>query len=132
MDQKIDLIKIWPDDILKVVSNYYDLPLDILRSKSRNPKYIKAVHIIWYLCSEHTKWYYGDLARMMNRKSHCDITHAKKSVKDQMETNKLYRQEVSAIENRLFKITEVRNFMHYVVMKTTTEGMLTQGIPSQP
>jgi hypothetical protein len=57
---------------------------------------------------------------MMNRKSHCDVVHAKKSVKNQMDTSKDYKREVDDIERRLLDRTNVRDFLYYMVMKQSS------------
>ena len=106
--------------IIQIVSEYYNIPIDVLKTGKRKIENIKAIHIMWYFCKIHTEMRYKDIAELMCRNSHCDIVHAVKSVKNQVQTNKTYRDEVYELTDRINKTlypkTYAKNYMYYKIM----------------
>lgn len=106
--------------IIQIVSEYYNTSLDSLKEGDRTLFKIKVVHIIWYFCKIHTKKRYVDLAILLGRTSHCDIVHAVKSVKNQLDTNRIYRQEMSILSDRINRVlypdSYAKNYYYYYMM----------------
>jgi chromosomal replication initiator protein len=107
---------VWPDDIVKTVSEYYNIPVHIMLSRTRKREAIKAVHAFWYLGKQHLTKNNRELAEMMNRKSHADVLHACKSVRNLIETDKYYRSDMNRIVIQLLKRVETKGMMHYILM----------------
>ena len=89
-----------PEEIIKIVADYYGIPEYDIKSKSRDYKIVLARHIAMYFikstgfitCAKVGSYFYRD---------HSTITHAIKSVNDQLETNKNYRRQVEDIKTRM-------------------------------
>ena len=88
------------EDIMKIVSKYYRIAPDMLRSKSRKKVYAYPRKIYVYLCRSHTHDSLEKIARTVNR-SHSMVVYASELVEHNMKTDDKMRREVEFLSKRI-------------------------------
>ena len=96
--------------ITNEVADYYNIPVDDIYCVRRKAENIKCKHIAIHFIKLFTTM---SLAAIGNefpgrngRLDHATILHAVKSVSDQYDTNRLYRDEINEIRDRLDMLIE--------------------------
>jgi len=102
-----------PEKIIEVVYDYYKLDVSLAKSKDRHGEIIKAKHIaIYFMCCyarlslENISWYFD----YTPPSGHCSVIHARQSVKNRMDTENDYRQEIITIDLTLQNIKSDRSY----------------------
>ena len=88
---------ITPEEIIKIVADYYHVDKGNLIIRSRNAEFVKPRHIAMCLCRYNTELAFREIGECFNR-NHDTVIHAIKSVENQVETNKRYREDFKDIE----------------------------------
>ena len=86
-----------PEKIIEIVADYFHVDKDMLRVKNRNAEFVKPRHIAMYLCKYNTELSFREIGKSFN-KDHASVIHAIKSVENQIETNRKYREVFDEIE----------------------------------
>ena len=123
--------------IIQIVSDYYKIPTEDLKNNVHChgglQVYTKPTFIIWYFCEIHTRIKQKTntgckdhsvslkkLAAIMGRKTHADVLHGIKAVRNQMDTNPSYRAEIYEIsiiiDEKLFPELSAKNYLQYKMM----------------
>lgn len=89
------------DYIQKVVCNYYEIPVESLKSKSRKREIVQARQIAMYFSKNLTKASLATIGAHIGGKDHATVLHAYKTVLNLMETDKHFRAQIEEIEKRL-------------------------------
>ena len=89
------------DYIQKVVCNYYEIPVESLKSKSRKREIVQARQIAMYFSKNLTKASLATIGAHIGGKDHATVLHAYKTVLNLMETDKHFRSQIEEIEKRL-------------------------------
>ena len=96
--------------ITNEVADYYNIPVDDIYCVRRKAENIKCKHIAIHFIKHFTKM---SLAAIGNefpgrngRLDHATILHAVKSVSNQYDTDRLYRDEINEIRQRLELLVE--------------------------
>ena len=99
MEDKI----ITPDRILKTISDYFNIDLKEIHSKSRKQEIVKARQIAMYLCKKHTNSAYSHIGFLIGKRDHATVLHACKTVQNFIDIDKAFRSLMCEIEHLLKK-----------------------------
>ncbi len=81
------------NQIMDVVCNYHNITTDHLLTKRRHREYVEPRQQFFYLC-----WYFkSDNLLVISRKAgfnHATLKHARRVAINEMETNRLYKQQI--------------------------------------
>jgi chromosomal replication initiator protein len=87
--------------IQKVVSDYFDLPIEILKSKTRKREVVQARQISMYFSKRMTKSSLANIGAHCGGKDHATVLHACRTVTNLSETDKQFRVYLEDLEKKL-------------------------------
>jgi chromosomal replication initiator protein len=87
--------------IQRTVCEYYSLPEDLLRAKTRKQEIVNARQIAMYLAKELTNSSLKTIGLHFGGRDHSTVIHAYQSVEDQMRIDSKYQATVAQIKRRL-------------------------------
>jgi chromosomal replication initiator protein len=87
--------------IQKVVCDYFDLPLDILKSKTRKREVVQARQIAMYFSKKMTKSSLANIGAHCGGKDHATVLHACRTVTNLSETDKQFKVYLADLEKKL-------------------------------
>jgi len=86
--------------ILTTVSNFYEIPADLIKSKTRKDEVVHARQVYMYLSKKYTNLSLSQISMVCNR-DHSTVIHAIKVIKDQIYIDKEIMAEIEEIEQNL-------------------------------
>ncbi len=89
------------ENIQKTVCNYFDLPLDKLKSKSRKRETVQARQLAMYFSKMYTKSSLAVIGNKCGNKDHATVLHACKTVKNLVDTDKQFKKYVEEIDKMI-------------------------------
>jgi chromosomal replication initiator protein len=89
------------DYIQKIVCDYFNMPVDSLRSKTRKREIVQARQIAMFFAKSLTKSSLATIGTMIGGKDHATVLHACKTVNNLIETDKRFRVYIDEIEKKL-------------------------------
>ncbi|HXK82151.1 MAG TPA: chromosomal replication initiator protein DnaA [Bacteroidales bacterium] len=89
------------DYIQKVVCNYFNMPVELIGSKTRKREIVQARQIAMYFAKHMTKASLASIGSSIGGKDHATVLHACKTVNNLMDTDKHFKTDVEEIEKRL-------------------------------
>ena len=89
------------DYIQKVVCDYFDIPVDIMKSKTRKREIVQARQLAMYFSKHLTKSSLAHIGKHCGNKDHATVLHACKTVNNLADTDKRFKGYISDIEKRL-------------------------------
>ncbi|MDD4784236.1 MAG: helix-turn-helix domain-containing protein [Candidatus Pacebacteria bacterium] len=92
---------ITPQDVLKVVSTFYDISLDKIKSDSRRKDLVKVRQITMYILRELVKLSYPAIGEAFNNKDHTTVMHACKKIEEEKQKDSVLNSEIEAIIEKL-------------------------------
>lgn len=87
------------DYIQRTVSQYFDIPIEKLKSKSRKRETVQARQLAMYFSKQHTKSSLAVIGNKCGNKDHATVLHACKTVKNLIDTDKRLKKYVEDIDN---------------------------------
>jgi chromosomal replication initiator protein len=87
--------------IQKVVSDYFDLPIEMLKSKTRKREVVQARQISMYFSKRMTKSSLANIGAHCGGKDHATVLHACRTVTNLSETDKQFRGYLEELEKKL-------------------------------
>jgi len=87
--------------IQKVVSDYFDLPVEMLKSKTRKREVVQARQISMYFSKRMTKSSLANIGAHCGGKDHATVLHACRTVTNLSETDKQFRGYLEELEKKL-------------------------------
>jgi len=87
--------------IQKIVSNHFNIPLDLMLSKTRKVEIVTARHISMYLSRKLTKEPLVVIGEKCGKKDHATVLHACKTVKNIMDVDKSFKKNVENLEQKI-------------------------------
>ena len=87
--------------IQKVVCDYFDLPIELLKSKTRKREVVQARQIAMYFAKKMTKSSLANIGMHCGGKDHATVLHACKTVNNLIDTDKRFRGYVSDLEKKI-------------------------------
>ncbi|NOQ67989.1 chromosomal replication initiator protein DnaA [Patescibacteria group bacterium] len=91
-----------PKDILKIVSAFYDVPVDNLIEKNRRKEIVKPRQIAMYLMRTEIKSSFPSIGNWIGGRDHTTAMHAYEKISREIENDKVVEQEIHLIIERLY------------------------------
>jgi len=89
------------DYIQKVVCDYFDLPIELLKSKTRKREVVQARQIAMFFSKKMTKSSLANIGMHCGGKDHATVLHACRTVNNLQETDKTFRGYLDDLEKKL-------------------------------
>jgi len=89
------------DYIQKVVSDYFQMDIETLQSKTRKRHIVQARQIAMYFAKKFTKASLASIGTQIGRRDHATVLHACKTVDNLSFTDKQFRKYVEDLNQRL-------------------------------
>ncbi len=90
-----------PDDIIKLVAEYFDLDLEELYGRGRSQRVALPRQIAMFLAREETQASFPQIGDCLNR-DHTTVLHGYSKIKEQVEEDNDLRREMLTIRERLY------------------------------
>ncbi len=87
--------------IQKVVCDYFDLEIEILKSKTRKREVVQARQIAMYFSKKMTKSSLANIGAHCGGKDHATVLHACRTVNNLSETDKQFKNYLTELEKKL-------------------------------
>jgi len=102
LDQYDDNRLIKMEDVTKVVSEYYEIPVSDLKSQARKKEITHARHIAMYLCNKLIKSSTTTkIAEYYNRKDHTTVVHAVQKIKTLIKNDYQIHNQIQQLETKI-------------------------------
>ena len=98
---KIEVKSITPEKIQNTVSNYFNIELKDIHSKSRKQEIVKARQITMFLYKKHTNYSFAHIGSLVGKRDHATVLHACRTVQDLIDIDKSFRSAMVEIEGLL-------------------------------
>jgi len=89
------------DYIQKVVCNYFNINVEVIKSKTRKREIVQARQIAMYFAKSFTKSSLVEIGKVMGGKDHATVLHACKMVNNLIDTDKRFKLYINEIEKKL-------------------------------
>ncbi len=89
------------DYIQKVVCDYFDMPVELLKSKTRKREIVQARQLTMYFAKQLTKSSLASIGAQCGNKDHATVLHACRTVSNLAETDKRFRIYVEELRKKL-------------------------------
>ena len=89
------------DYIQKVVCDYFDLQIELLKSKTRKREVVQARQIAMYFAKSMTKSSLATIGMHCGGKDHATVLHACRTVGNLMETDKRFKTYITELEKKI-------------------------------
>ena len=89
------------DYIQKVVCDYFDLPIELLKSKTRKREVVQARQIAMFFAKKMTKSSLANIGLNCGGKDHATVLHACRTVNNLQETDKAFKKYLEELEKKL-------------------------------
>lgn len=89
------------DYIQKVVCDYFDLPIEMLKSKTRKRQVVQARQIAMYFAKSMTKSSLSSIGAHCGGKDHATVLHACRTVNNLIETDKKFKASVLELQKKI-------------------------------
>lgn len=91
------------EKVRDVVCDFFNLTVDAISTPSRKREVVQARQIAMYLSKQMTKNSLSSIGSYIGKRDHATVLHACKSVENQIETDKNFRESIREIESVLKK-----------------------------
>ncbi len=89
------------DYIQKVVCDYFDMPIEMIKSKTRKREIVQARQLTMYFSKQLTKNSLATIGAQCGNKDHATVLHACRTVNNLAETDKRFRTYVEDLRKKL-------------------------------
>jgi chromosomal replication initiator protein len=89
------------DYIQKVVCDYFDMPIDLLKSKTRKREIVQARQLTMFFAKQLTKNSLATIGAQCGNKDHATVLHACRTVNNLSETDKRFKVYVEDLRKKL-------------------------------
>lgn len=101
--RKIEKKKLTVDAISDIVCKHFNIKTELLQTASRKREIVQARQVAMYLSKLHTEMSLAQIGSVIGKRNHATVLHACKTVKDQIEVDKSFRDSIEEIEKILKK-----------------------------
>ncbi|MGV6862559.1 MAG: chromosomal replication initiator protein DnaA [Putridiphycobacter sp.] len=98
---KVSAREVSMDYIHKIVCDYFNLPIELLKSKTRKREVVQARQIAMFFAKKMTKWSLASIGEQCGGKDHATVLHACRTVNNLSETDKQFRGYLEDLEKKL-------------------------------
>jgi len=89
------------DYIQKIVCDFFELPLEVLKSKTRKREVVQARQLAMYFSKQFTKSSLSNIGMHCGGKDHATVLHACITVNNLMDTDKKFKAQVVDLQKRI-------------------------------
>jgi len=89
------------EEIQRLVAEFFDMPPDLLRAKTRKQEIVNARQIAMYLAKEMTNCSLKTIGLHFGGRDHSTVIHAYQSVEDQIKLDSKYRDTLQVVKKRI-------------------------------
>lgn len=89
------------DQIQAIVCEYFDMPQDLVREKTRKREVVQARQVAMFFAKQLTQHSLKSIGLAFGGRDHSTVIHANQSVNNQMETNTKFREMVDEIRHKI-------------------------------
>lgn len=89
------------DFIQKLVCDFFNIPVEVINSKTRKREIVQARQLAMYFAKKHTKASLATIGLHCGNKDHATVLHACRTVNNLIETDKQFRSYVEELDNKL-------------------------------
>jgi chromosomal replication initiator protein len=89
------------EKIQDVVSNYFNIDLKEIQSKSRKREIVQARQVTMFLSKKYTDFSYSHIGNLVGRRDHATVLHACRAIQNSIDVDKSVRLAIKDIENLL-------------------------------
>ena len=89
------------DYIQKIVCDYFNLPLEVINSKTRKREIVQARQLSMYFAKKHTKASLANIGTHCGKKDHATVLHACRTVNNLIDTDKQFRIYVEELDKKI-------------------------------
>ncbi len=89
------------DYIQKIVCDYFDLPIELLKSKTRKRQVVQARQIAMFFAKSMTKSSLSSIGMHCGGKDHATVLHACRTVNNLIETDKKFKASVQELQKKI-------------------------------
>ena len=89
------------DHILKVVSNYYQVDENCIKSKSRKREIVQARQVTMYFAKHLTRFSLKGIGAQLGNKDHATVVHSCRAVANLLETDRRFKLQVGELEAKI-------------------------------
>ncbi len=100
---KMEKKQITVEKIQNVVSDYFNIDLKIIHSKSRKREIVQARQVAMFLSKKYTDYSYSHIGNLVGKRDHATVLHACRTVQDSLDIDKSFRLTMKDIEELLQK-----------------------------
>ena len=90
-----------PQDVLKVVSVFYDISTDKIKVESRRKDLVKARQITMYILRDLVKLSYPAIGEVFNNKDHTTVMHSCKKIEEEKIKDSVLNNEIESLIEKL-------------------------------
>lgn len=91
-------------DVMKTVSEFYNIEEKILYEKTRRKEVVKPRQIIMYILREDFNTSYPYIGQKLGGRDHTTVIHAYEKIKEDLKANTVLTQELEQIRSLLYKV----------------------------
>ena len=89
------------DYIQKIVSDYFNITIELMNSKTRKREIVQARQLSMYLSKKHTKNSLSTIGLHCGNKDHATVLHACRTINNLKETDKQFKHHIDTIEKSI-------------------------------
>lgn len=89
------------DYIQKIISDYFDIPVDTINSKTRKREVVQARQLSMFLSKKYTKASLSTIGLNCGNKDHATVLHACRTINNLKDTDKQFKRYIDDIEKRI-------------------------------
>ena len=89
------------EEIQRLVAEFFDMPPDLLRAKTRKQEIVNARQIAMYLAKELTNCSLKTIGLHFGGRDHSTVIHAYQSVEDQIKLDSKYRDTLQVVKKKI-------------------------------
>lgn len=101
--KKIERKKITVDTISETVCKHFKIKTELLQTASRKREIVQARQVAMYLSKQYTELSLAQIGAVIGKKNHATVLHACRTVKDQLEVDKSFRDQIEEIQKSITK-----------------------------
>ncbi|GAB6011618.1 chromosomal replication initiator protein DnaA [Viscerimonas tarda] len=99
--KKIEKKKLTIDNITEVVCKHFNIKSELIHTASRKREIVQARQVTMYLSKRYTEMSLSQIGTIIGKKNHATVLHSCRMVKDQIEVDKGFRNDIAEIEKKL-------------------------------
>jgi chromosomal replication initiator protein len=89
------------EEIQRIVSEFYDIPNDLLRAKTRKQEIVIARQVAMYLAKELTNCSLKTIGLNFGGRDHSTVIHAYQTVEEQIKIDPKFRLSIDQVKKKI-------------------------------